>query len=513
MSSTSQNNKRIAKNTVMLYFRMIFLMLVTLYTSRVTLQVLGEEDFGIYNIVGTIVVMSSFLSASLTNACNRYLSVAVEMGDAEEIQKTFSTILVAHLLLVVGVLLLLETVGLWFVAEKLNIPEGRENIALIVYQIVVFTFCLGIVRIPFNSSVIANEKMGFFAYLSIVEGVLKLIIVWLLVVSPIEKLICYSLLILLTTVLINVWYIRYCTSRFAGNALVLMCDRERFRKMMTFSGWNMFIGVSDMGWQQGTNIILNIFYGVGLNATMGITNQVRNAVFSFVTNLQTAINPQIIKSYANNEKERFMTLVLAASKYSCFLMLLFAIPLLMNMEFILNLWLVVPPDHSVSFVSLILIFCVLDSIVGPLWISNQATGDVKVYSISVSFILLLNLPLMYLLFCNGFPPEYMLVVRIVIAMVSIVWQLVYSRYKIGLRLSVYMQTVVLPISIVTLIASSVTFVLTDRLEGWERLVLSTLCTMMLLAFSIYVFGLRKEEKRIVLTFLDRKFRHGNNDVV
>ena len=500
-------NKRLAKNTLYLYIRMLFLMIVSLYTSRVTLQVLGVEDFGTYNIVGGVVVLFSFLSRALVSACNRYFSVAVGKSDVEEMQKLFSTSLVAHLFLALFVALVLETGGLWFVVNKLNVEEGREFATVIIYHIAVISVCLNILRIPFHASIIAYEKMNFYAYASIVEGLLRLAIVWILIIIPIDKLISYSILMMITIIIVNIWYMVYCTRKLDGNKIVLSSDKRCLKDILTFSGWNMFGGVADIGWQQGTNVILNLFFGVTLNAAMGITNQIRTAVYSFVSNLQTAANPQIIKAYSNGERGHFKTLVYTISKYSYFLMLVFSVPLIINMDFVLHLWLGTPPEHSSSFAVLILIFSTLDSLSGPLWISIQATGDVKRYSIVVSCILLLNLPATYLLFFLGFEPEYMLIARIVILIIAIIWQFLYSVKKVELEFGKYLSCVIIPIFIITTISYLSTLFISNLFEGeWIKLITSCVYNVLIMALLIYFLGMTNKEREFVNKIVVNKLK-------
>lgn len=504
MSNNQSNNKRLAKNTIMLYFRMIFLMIVTLYTSRVTLHVLGVDDFGIYNIVGGAVVLFSFLSTALNTACNRFFSVAVGSGKKDNVQKTFSTALVAHIYLTIVVAFLLETVGLWFVVNKLNIPAGREDVVQIIYHIVVLSVCFNITRTPFNVSIIAHEKMDFYAYTSIVEGILKLVIVWVLLIIPFDKLISYSLLMMSTIIFINVWYMWYCRTRFEGNRFIFTSDKKIMRDMLTFSGWSMFGGVADIGWQHGSNIILNIFHGVALNATMGITNQIRGAVYSFVANLQSAANPQIIKAYAANDKERFYTLINAMSKYSFYLMLFFSVPLILNMDFVLHLWLGNPPPHAINFARLILIFSTLGSLGGPLWVSVQATGDVKNYSIITSAILLLNLPATYCLFTYSYSPETMLIARITISLFQTIWMFFYSHQKVGLGVKRYLLEVILPITMVSLTTIFLTIFWDYVFEsGWTHFIVTSFFSTLVLFVSIFLIGISQSERMVVIRSLKK----------
>lgn len=506
MPSSNSSNKTLAKNTLFLYFRMLFLMAISLYTSRVTLRVLGVDDFGVYNIVSGVVVLFAFLSTFLTSACNRFFSVAVGDGDEKNIQKVFSTSLVAHVFLILLAIVLLESVGLWFVAYKLNIPVERKPAALVIYQIAIITTCLSIIKIPFHSSVIANERMSFYAYTSIIEGVFKLIVVWLLIIIPFDKLISYSVLLAAVIFIIDIWYILYCTNKFKGNRIIFKTDKAYLRQMMTFSGWSLFDGVAAVGWEQGTNIILNMFYGVALNTSLGISNQVRHAVYSFVSNLQTAANPQIIKTYSSNNISRFGDLVLSISKYSFYLMLFFATPLIINMEYVLHLWLGVVPEYSVAFVSLILVYCTIDSLTGPLWTSIQATGDIKVYSIIVSCILLLNLPATYFLFKLGFPPQSMMCARIVLLIVSLIWIIIYSHAKVGLDLISYTRKVILPVFLITLLSVIPSFYLSSFFNGFTKLTLSLLLNTFLLVLLIYVIGIEQRERRLIKEYILSKLR-------
>ena len=501
MLEQNSANKRLAKNTLFLYFRMLLLMVITLYTSRVTLQVLGVEDFGIYNIVGGVVILFAFLSRALNSASSRYLSLAVSTNDESEIQKNFSTILVGHIYLMLIVFFLLETIGLWFVVYKLNIPSGKEIAASVVYQFAVISTCLSILRTPFNASVIANEQMNFYAYTGIVEGILKLVVVWILLVVPFDKLVSYAILMMLSVLVINIWYLVYCVKKFRGNKIILKTDWKLLKPILSFSGWNLFNGIADIGWQQGTNIILNMFYGVTLNATMGITNQVRTAIYSFVVNLQMAANPQIIKAYGTNNQKRFEQLVYTISKYSYLLMLFFTIPLCFNMEYVLQLWLVDVPDYTVSFTILILIFSLTDTLSGPLWISVQANGNVKMFSIVYSIILLFNVPVTYLLFYLGYAPEWMLYARILINIIGVIWELLYVRHLVNFNLIEYVRQVLSPITIVTIVTVFLTYLVKDMFEGFSSLILTAIVSTIALTITTYVCGMSSSEKDLVKQYL------------
>lgn len=503
----SSSNKRLAKNTLFLYFRMLFLMAVNLYTSRVTLQVLGVEDFGVYNVVSGIVVMFSFLARAMSGTCTRYMSVAIGKNDINEVQKIFSNSIVAHLFLMGIVLLLLETVGLWFVLNTINLPAGRETVANIVYQLAVLSICLNVIRIPFNSSIVANEHMNFYAYSSIVEGVLKLVIVWILLIVPFDKLVSYSFLLVANVAIINLWYLWYCRSHFEGNRLTLKVEKKSLKEMLTFSWWNTIGGLSDMAWQQGTNIILNMFHGVTLNATMGITNQVRTAVYSFVQNIQVAANPQIIKAYAPDEKSRFFNLIFATSKFSFYLMLLIAFPIILNVDFILELWLKTPPPRASVFTSLTMLFCIFDSVSGPLWTANQATGDVKAYNLWTSWLLLLNIPAAYFLFTMGFAPESMLVARIILMLLNISFQVVLTKKKTEMSIKAYLQKVFLPSIIVMVPTMLCSYFTLQGFDGWSKLILTLILNTAYLGVFIWILGTSKHEKSFAKNYISKFFNN------
>ena len=303
-STVSENNKRIAKNTLMLYVKMGVMMLVQLYTSRVVLQTLGVDDFGIYNVVGGVVVLFSFLNAAMSSATQRFLNFELGKGDLVQVGRVFSMSLTVHFCIAGLVLLLAETVGLWFLNSELNIPAERMVAANWVYQFSVATTLLGILLVPYNATIIAHERMGFYAWTSIVKAVLLLVIVYFLSIGEVDKLILYAGLVFAVNALMQGVYIVYCRRAFSKTALYRpFFDRELFRRLISFSGWSLFGGVADMCNSQGINMVMNIFCGVAVNAAMGIANQVNAAVYQFVSNFQIAFNPQLVKSYAANERE------------------------------------------------------------------------------------------------------------------------------------------------------------------------------------------------------------------
>ncbi|MBM6993136.1 MAG: lipopolysaccharide biosynthesis protein, partial [Prevotella sp.] len=362
--SAAQNNKRILKNTMFLYIRMFVIMIVSLFTSRVVLQVLGTSDYGTYNIIGGVVVLFSFINGALTSATQRYLNFYIGKNDPQGTQNVFSMSMNIYILLSVIFLVLAETIGLWFVDTQLNIPPERMNAALWVYQFTVFTFMLNLTRIPYNASLIAYEKMDFYAYLSLLDVILKLVIVYLLYISPVDKLIFYGFLLMMVNVVDNVAYRVYCHKKFQTCHYQRKWDRSMAKELFGFSGWSLFGNLANVGAQQGLNILVNIFYGVTLSAALGIANQVSSYIVQFFTNFQTAFNPQIVKYYASGEITKFFKLIFRASKLSYYLMLLISFPFMLKINGILNLWLVDVPQYTAIFCQLILVFYLLEALAG-----------------------------------------------------------------------------------------------------------------------------------------------------
>ena len=509
-TTTISNNKRIAKNTIMLYTRMLLIMAVTLYTSRVVLEVLGVEDFGIYNIIAGVIVLFSFLNAAMTTATQRYLSIAIGKNDGVLSQKVFSTSLLSHLFLIGIVLILSESIGLWFVNTHLAIPFERKDVAIIIYHIAIITTCFNIIRVPFNASIIANERMSFYAYGTLVESGLKLLIVWLLLVFTYDKLKLYSIMICLVTCIIFFWYIWYCRKHFPLYRFNCKIDKNLIKEMSSFSGWNMFGGIADIGFSQGTNMILNIFHGVTLNAALGLANQVKTAIWSFVANLQIAANPQIVKSYAEGDMRHFTELIYSTSKYSYFLLLLISIPFLCNLDYVLYLWLVDVPAHTPTFLALTIILGLSETLHGPLWTGMQANGDLKQYQIVMSALLLLNLPFIYLVLYCSYPPEAVIVVQIILKVIVLIARLIYAKKRCNISLRVYTQMVIFPILLVTIVTVPIIYILAYRMEeGLFKLLCIGMLSIIITTTAIYFCGINTKERQIVKDIVG-KYLHRHN---
>lgn len=504
MSNQESNSKRIAKNTLLLYFRMILIMVVSLYTSRIILNELGVEDFGIYNLVAGVVILFSFLSNAMITATQRYLSIAIGKKDEKYIQAVFSTSLLSHFFLIFFIFLAAETIGLWLINAKLEIPADRMSATNFVYQLAILTTCVNIIRIPYNASIIANERMSFFAYVSIVETFLKLAVVWALAITPGDKLVIYSFLLLLVAIVIDIAYWYYCQRFLLANKFYLKTNKKLFVELTSFSVWNLFGGLADIGYKQGTNIILNLFWGVSINAVLGITNQIRNALVPFIGNLQLAVNPQMVKSYALGDYEYFKILVYRISKYSYFLILIIVFPIIFNIDLILELWLKNPPEHTAIFAILTSVYCLVDSLTGPLWAAMQAGGKIKRFQIVTGICLLLNLPVSYLFLMYGYAPSVVLIIQIVITGFTVGVRVLFVKYYLQFSIRNYVREVIFPIVFVTALSLPIALYIYAETGGYYRLLLFILFVPMM-CYIIYVCGTCKSEKEMVMRSIRTKF--------
>ena len=505
MTDTSANNKRIAKNTLLLYIRMFLMMGITLYTSRVVLQMLGVDDFGIYNVVGGIIVLFSFINNAMVASTQRFLNFELGRGNVEEAQKVFAASLNIYLIIVVIFMLLAETLGLWFLNRYINIPPERTVAANWVYQASLVATALNFVRMPYNAAIIAYERMSFYAYTSIIEAALKLGIVFLLY-SFADKLIAYAWLVSVVALLILLMYVFFCRRVFViCRHHTFAYDKRRYTALVSFSGWSLFGSVANMGASQGVNILLNIFFGVFVNAAMGIANQVSGAIGLFVGNFQTAFNPQIVKSYASGEMERFINLILKASKYSYYLLFLIALPCFICCNEILQLWLGEVPLHAVSFCRLLIIFSLIDAIQGPLWMSAQATGKIKHYQLLMSCLILLNLPVTYVVL-KLFPiAELGLVIRVSINIITAVVRVVYLKLLFPFPVIRYVKETVGTCIVVSVMSVLFPWLIYQNTDGLSQLCLTISASLVCTLVFIYIIGLSCSERQIVLNIIRRIF--------
>lgn len=495
MSNQSTNNKRIAKNTIMLYIRMLFTMGVSLFTSRVILQALGVEDYGIYNVVGGIVSMFTFLNGGMVSATQRYLTFEIGKGNTERLSKVFSTALQIHILIALVIVILSETVGLWFLYEKLVIPDERMTAAFWVYQCSVLACVVSIMSVPYNADIIAHEKMSAFAYISVAEGSLKLLIVYLLYISSWDKLIVYAVLVLGVQLLIRWIYARYCSKHFPESHYQHHIDKSLFKEMFSFAGWSFWGNLAAILYTQGLNMMLNIFFGPVVNAARGIAVQVQHAVQGFVTNFQMALNPQITKNYATGNLDQMHSLMFRSARFSFFLLFLLTLPILLETEYILTLWLKTPPSDAIIFTQWMLAISLIYTTSSPCVIANQATGKVKIYQMVVGGLLLFILPLSYIALKLGLPAYSVFIVHFCVECVAQFSRMYMLRKLIHLPLRAYLKNIYLPIAFVVSLSCILPYYIHTQMEaGFLRLVMVTSIAILNVIVVVALIGLTKGER-------------------
>lgn len=452
-SANSQNTKRIAKNTILLYGRMLLMMAITLYTSRVTLKALGVDDYGTYNVVGGVVSMFTLLSGSLSAAISRFFTFELGKQNTDRLRKVFSTSINIQCILIIIIVILLETIGLWFVYNKLVIPPDRLDAAVWVFHFSVITFSVNLWSIPYNAAIIAHEKMSAFAYISIFEAVAKLIIVFLIVQTSFDRLILYGFLVMFVGICVRFIYGTYCKRHFKECSYKCMFDKELMREMFGFAGWN-FIGASSAVLRdQGGNILINLFFGPAVNAARGVAMQVSHAVNGFVKNFMIALNPQITKSYAVGDYDYMFKLVFQGARLSFYILLLLALPIILTTPYLMHLWLDLVPDHAVNFARLVLIFTMCESLSGPLITVMLATGKIRNYQLLVGGIQTLNLPVSYIFLKSGAPSESVFIIAIILSLCCDIARLFMLRSMVGLSIRQYVRKVF--INVITVTFSSI----------------------------------------------------------
>lgn len=498
MSTTSDNNKRIAKNTVMLYIRMFFTMAVSLFTSRVILQTLGVTDYGINNVVGGVVAMFSFLNGAMASATQRYLNVDIATGNEAHLKVSFRTAMQIHVLIALFILILAETVGLWFVLNKLVIPENRMYAAMWVYQFSIVASIVSIISLPYNAAIIAHERMSAFAYISIMDVVLKLLIVYMLVISPFDKLITYSALFLCVNLLDRFIYNWYCKKHFSEVNFSLKVDKPLFREMSSFAGWSLWGNIAFVLFTQGLNMLLNMFFGPAVNAARGIAVQVQGVIQGFVANVQTAVNPQITKSYAQANLKRMHKLMYASSKFCFYLLFLIVLPLSFEAQFVLKVWLGIVPDHTVWFLRLIMFIMLTETLANPYIIANQATGKVKVYQAVCGGLLLCIVPVAYIVLKLGGNPESVYIVHGCIAVITQLARVYMMRRLIDLPMMTYFKNVVAPILMVAATSFIIPFLIYMNMS-YGVLSFFVVCAVSVLCVIIfaYLVGTNRDEKDMI----------------
>lgn len=478
---------------------------LSLYTSRIVLKALGVEDFGVYNLVGGVVVLFSFLNNAMLNATQRYINVEIAAKEEGNVNKIFNLSLFNHFLISVVFLCLAETIGLWFLNEKLNIPSDRIFIANIVFQFSIVTALIDIVRVPFNAIIIANEKMSFYAILGVFEAFFKLAIaVLLLYTLGIDKLFLYSFLILLVSIFSAVGYYIYCRKFFKDETKFRFYrDYTKSKELFFFSGWSLLGQVSAVSSTQGINMIFNMFLGVTINASFAIANQVNGAIYNFVSNFQLAFNPQIVQTYASRDIERHKNLVLATSKMSFILLSIISAPVVFFAHSILVIWLGKPlPIYVESFVQIIIICSFFDALGAPFWMSINAIGKIKIYNIVVSLSNFLVLLLGYVLLNKGYNVVIVFWSKLIILIIILLYRFVFLNKNLKFS-NQQIKEYFITIFVVIFFLLGLVYYSNDFQYNIIEIILGSLLIVVLLCFIIYLICLNKDEKLILSKFFKR----------
>lgn len=506
MSDNRTNNKRIAKNTILLYIRTFIILLVSLYTSRVVLSALGVEDYGTYNVVGGFVAMFSLLSGALSNAISRYITFELGRDDKERLKEVFSTSVTVQIILALAVVVLAEAFGIWFLNTQMNIPEGRMVAANWVFQCSLLTFAINLISIPYNACIIAHEHMNAFAYISILEALLKLGAVFLLFVIGFDKLIVYAVLLALAATLIRFIYGVYCKRHFEECLYTFSINKPLIKEMTSLAGWNMLGSSGSILNSHGVNLLMNMFFGVTVNAARGLAVQVNSAVTQFVNSFTTAVNPQITKSYAKGEKDYLFKLVMMSSKYSFFLTLLLAAPIIAETPYILKLWLKEVPDYTVLFVRLTLMVSLIASLSTSLYTLALSTGNIKKYQIVVGSLSLSCFFVTYVFYKLGFPVETAYYVNIGIQIIILFARLIILSRQTGLSIRKYAASVLYQSLLVALLLTAVLFLLLKLMPEEtlvNALVVVLMCEVIACAL-IFMVGLNKYERKYIVSLINKK---------
>lgn len=508
MSDFTTDNKRIAKNTLLLYCRTFLLMLISLYTSRVVLSTLGVDDYGIYNVVGGFVAMFAVISGALSSSISRFITFELGHGDKSKLNLIFSTSVNIQIFIGILILILGETIGVWFLNNQLNIPAERITAANWVLQCSLLTFIVNLLSVPYNAAIIAHERMKAFAYVSILEALLKLAIVYLLIICKFDKLILFSILNLVVAVVIRFVYGVYCSRHFSECTYRFVYDKSLLKEMTGFAGWNFMTNGAYIFNTQGVNLLVNVFFGVYANTARGLATQVDAAIMQFVTNFTTAINPQIIKAYASGDKEAMFKLVCRGAKFSYFMLLLFAIPFICEADTILKLWLGDVPLHTTTFLRLTVLSSMVNIIGNTQYTACQATGNIRNYTLIITSIGCLVFPLTWILYRIGLPVESTYVVFIIIYFILDVVRLFLMHSLLQFPIGMFVRKVFIVIIGVSIISSIFPIIGIICLPPtWWRLFVTLTLSTVSIGLSIYIIGLDSSEKKLILDSIKAKLKH------
>jgi len=505
----SENNKRIAKNTLLLYFRMILVSVVSLFTTRIMLEQLGVENFGIYNVVGGIVGFLGMLNGSMTSATQRFLAFELGSGDVKSYNRVFSMLLTIFVTLSVVLMLIAVAIGPWLINDFIVIPGEKRNVAMWVYYFSVVTFFVSLIAIPYMSSIIAHEKMGIYAFMSFIEVIFKLLLVYVLYISAFDKLLTYGFLTMCVAFMITMCYCVYCIYKIKGCKFHFLWEKALFRQLLSYIGWNLFGSVTTILNYQGQTLVLNLFFGPLVNAAKAISDKINGIVGSFSSNFFMAVRPQIIKSYASGDHAYMFKLINRSSKFSFYLLFLVTLPLIILMQKILTLWLGANQvtNNMIVFSQLMLVFSLVNVFESPITTVIQATGNIKKYEIVIGCGTLLLLPICYYLFTIGFPAYYSLIVLILIYAVAQIFRLLIAKQQVGLSIRYYCCNVFLPVIKSSIPATAMSYYLCNFFSNnFVGLIYSVITCVLISLLFVFYLGLNKSERNTSIYFVKAKLR-------
>lgn len=500
VSTELANNKRIAKNTIILYIRLILSLFISLYSSRIVLNALGVTDYGIYNVVGGFVSLFSSISGSLASSTQRFITYELGNNNYRGLSNVYTTSVLMHCCIAILIFILLETIGYYFVVNKLVVPPDRLETTLWVYHLSCITICIQIMNMPNNALVIAYEKMKSFAYISLLESILRLGIALLLTLCLYDRLKLYALMLFGITLVTNLIYLFYCKYSIADVRFHFVLDRCLMTNMFIFSCYSFIGNVAWVSFTQGLNVMLNLFFGPVVNAARGIAVQVESAITGFSSNFQMALNPQITKSYATGNIKYMRKLVFASAKYSFYLLFFLSLPVLIETNYILTIWLKVVPEYTVSFVRISLFISFVIVMINPLTVSVHASGNIRFYQLIIGVMQLMILPISYLFLSCGAKPESVFIVNLLVVFMSLFVRLHIVKVIIQTTIYLYIKKVMIPLFVVMILASIVPIVVYFVMpESFVRLIIVTLTSFLFTLFSVWKTGLAKSEKLIIIS--------------
>lgn len=501
------NKTKIAKNSLFLYFRMFLIMLVSLYTVRVVISTLGVEDYGIFSAVGGIVLIMSFLSQTITSASQRFFSYELGCGNnIERLNRLFSTILIIYLIIGLVIVSLAETFGLWFLYNKMLIPEGRMNAAFWVFQFSLLTFLVTIMSTPYNALIVAHEDMKIFAYVSIVEAVLKLVIVYLLLIGSFDRLILYAVLIFGVTVFVRVIYGFICAKKYPETKFVFCWDKAIIKSVFSYSSWTLFGTLAGTANNQGATLLLNMFFGPLANAAQSIAQQVGSALQVFSGNIFTAIRPPLIKSYAEGNYSYMLNLFFVGSKFSFYLLYAILFPMMIKTDVILRLWLGNVGEFMVLFTRLMMLYVIIIAIGNPITIIVQAANKVKMYHGVIDGFMLISLPLSYLLYKCSFPAASIFVVLVLVSFIAHFFRVIILHKIVPFHYGDYFRKVVLPCIEVIIFSLAIYYCLFPLIHLNEllNLLISIVLMLCITIVAILLFGTTSSERHLIMSFIRKR---------